>query len=80
DRPSDVSNNAKEVVARGFKAIKLNVCEEMQIVDTNEKVEKAVETIATIREAIGPHIGIGVEFLGENLRHRLVHAPMEIDA
>lgn len=40
DRPSDVANNAKEVVARGFKAIKLNGCEEMQIVDTNEKVER----------------------------------------
>ncbi|MEK1860748.1 MAG: galactonate dehydratase, partial [Rhizobium leguminosarum] len=70
DRPSDVANNAKEVVARGFKAIKLNGCEEMQIVDTNEKVEKAVETIAAIREAIGPHIGIGVDF------HGRVHKPM----
>jgi galactonate dehydratase len=37
DRPSDVANNAKDVVARGFKAIKLNGCEEMQIVDTNER-------------------------------------------
>src|SRR4029077_702682 len=56
DRPSDVARNARDVVARGFKAIKLNGCEEMQIVDTFDKVEKAVETIATIREAIGPYI------------------------
>jgi len=70
DRPSDVANNAREVVARGFKAIKLNGCEEMQIVDSWEKVERAVETIATIREAIGPHIGIGVDF------HGRVHRPM----
>ncbi|MGN6777908.1 galactonate dehydratase [Rhizobium sp.] len=70
DRPSDVANNAKDVVARGFKAIKLNGCEEMQIVDTYDKVEKAVETIATIREAIGPYIGIGVDF------HGRVHRPM----
>jgi hypothetical protein len=34
DRPADVANNAREVVARGFKAIKLNGAEEMQIVDT----------------------------------------------
>ncbi|MCD1633274.1 galactonate dehydratase [Martelella mediterranea] len=70
DRPADVATNAKEVVARGFKAIKLNGCEEMQIVDSHEKVEKAVETIAIIREAVGPHIGIGVDF------HGRVHKPM----
>ena len=60
----------REVVARGFKAIKMNGCEEMQIVDSYDKIEKAVETIATIREAIGPHIGIGVDF------HGRVHKPM----
>jgi galactonate dehydratase len=70
DRPSDVARNAKEVVARGFKAIKLNGSEEMQIVDTNEKVDKAVETIAIIREVVGPHIGIGVDF------HGRIHKPM----
>src|SRR6185369_2759901 len=70
DRPADVAANARDVVARGFKAIKLNGCEEMQIVDTNEKIDKAVQTIATIREAIGPHIGIGVDF------HGRVHKPM----
>ena len=70
DRPADVANNARDVVARGFKAIKLNGCEEMQIVDSYDKVEKAVETIATIREAIGPYIGIGVDF------HGRVHRPM----
>ncbi len=70
DRPSDVAQNAKDVVARGFKAIKLNGSEEMQIVDTNEKVDKAIETIAIIREAVGPHIGIGVDF------HGRIHKPM----
>ena len=70
DRPADVASNAKDVVARGFKAIKLNGCEEMQIVDSHDKIEKAVETIATIREAVGPYIGIGVDF------HGRVHKPM----
>lgn len=70
DRPSDVANNAKAIIAKGFKAIKLNGCEEMQIVDSYDKVDKAVETIATVREAVGPHIGIGVDF------HGRVHKPM----
>ncbi len=70
DRPADVANNAREVVARGFKAIKMNGCEEMQIVDSYDKVDKAVATIAAIREAVGPDIGIGVDF------HGRVHKPM----
>lgn len=70
DRPSDVARRAKDVVASGFKALKLNGCEEMQIVDSHAKIDKAVETIATIREAVGPHIGIGVDF------HGRVHRPM----
>ena len=70
DRPSDVARNARDVVAHGFQAIKLNGCEEMQIVDSYAKIDHAVETIATIREAVGPHIGIGADF------HGRVHRPM----
>ncbi len=64
DRPADVAQNAKDVMARGFEAIKLNGCEEMQIVDTNAKVDAAVATIATIRDAVGYDLGIGVDFHG----------------
>ncbi len=64
DRPADVAQNAKEIMARGFEAIKLNGCEEMQIVDTNAKVDAAVATIATIRDAVGYDLGIGVDFHG----------------
>ncbi|MEM9632913.1 MAG: galactonate dehydratase [Pseudomonadota bacterium] len=64
DRPSDVAQNAKDVMQRGFKAIKLNGCEEMQIVDSNAKIDAAVATIATIREAVGYDLGIGVDFHG----------------
>ncbi|MES0882760.1 galactonate dehydratase [Roseibium sp. SCP14] len=64
DRPSDVAENARDVMKRGFKAIKLNGCEEMQIVDSNTKIDAAVATIATIREAVGYELGIGVDFHG----------------
>lgn len=70
DRPADVARNARDVVARGFKAVKLNGAEEMQIVDTFEKVEAIVETIGTVRDAVGAHIGIGADF------HGRVHRPM----
>jgi galactonate dehydratase len=70
DRPSDVASNARDVVARGFKAIKMNGAEELQIVDTHDKIDAIVANIAAVREAVGPHIGIGADF------HGRVHRPM----
>jgi len=70
DRPSDVAENAREMAARGFKAVKMNGCEELQFLDSNAKIDKAVEAVATVREAVGPEIGIGVDF------HGRVHRPM----
>lgn len=70
DRPSDVAKAAKEAVAKGFSAIKMNATEELQIIDSYSKVDEAVERIASIREAVGSDIGIGVDF------HGRVHRPM----
>ena len=62
DRPSDVANNARAVVERGFKAVKMNGSEELQIVDTYDKVEQVIANVAAVRDAVGPHVGIGVDF------------------
>ncbi len=70
DRPSDVAANARDMVDRGFTALKMNGTQELQILDTNDKLEAIVETIGQVREAVGPHIGIGVDF------HGRVHRPM----
>ena len=70
DRPHDVAANAREAVARGFTALKMNGSEELQIVDGFDKIDKVVETVAAVREAVGPHIGLGVDF------HGRVHRPM----
>ncbi len=70
DRPSDVAHNAKEMVERGFTALKLNGAEELQIVDSYAKIDAIVETIGTVRDAVGPHVGIGADF------HGRVHRPM----
>jgi galactonate dehydratase len=70
DRPSDVGNAAKDAVAAGFTAVKMNGTEELQIVDSYEKIDQAVERIAAVREAVGPYVGIGIDF------HGRVHKPM----
>ncbi|HEX5552320.1 MAG TPA: galactonate dehydratase [Chitinophagaceae bacterium] len=70
DRPSKVAEAAKEVVSRGFTAVKMNATEELQYIDSFEKIEAAIGRIAAVREAVGDHIGIGIDF------HGRVHKPM----
>jgi galactonate dehydratase len=70
DRPSDVGQAAKKVVDAGFTAVKMNGTEELQYVDSYEKIDQVVERIAAVREAVGQYIGIGIDF------HGRVHKPM----
>lgn len=70
DRPQDVAEAAREAVARGYRALKMNGTAELQIVDSHAKIDDVVNTVATVREAVGPHIGLGVDF------HGRVHRPM----
>ena len=70
DRPADTAQAARDAVARGFTAVKMNATEEMHYVDTYDKVERVLANVEAIREAVGPHIGIGLDF------HGRVHKPM----
>lgn len=70
DRPSDVALAAKEKKQEGFSAIKMNATEELQMVDTYEKVDAVLERVASIREACGKYFGIAIDF------HGRVHKPM----
>src|SRR6478609_7634872 len=70
DRPADVANAAKAAVAAGFKAIKMNASEEMQYIDSHDKIDAVLERVALVREAGGNALGIGVDF------HGRVHKPM----
>jgi len=70
DRPADVGNEAKKVVGNGFTALKMNATEELQYIDSFEKVTMALERISSVREAVGKSVGIGIDF------HGRVHKPM----
>lgn len=70
DRPSETAAAAKAAVARGFTAVKMNGTEELQYVDTYDKVERCLQNVTAVREAVGPNVGIGVDF------HGRVHKPM----
>jgi galactonate dehydratase len=70
DRPADTAQAAREAVARGFTAIKMNASEELQYVDSHAKVERMLENVQAVRDAVGPHVGLGLDF------HGRVHKPM----
>lgn len=70
DRPSDVAAAAKEKMDQGFTAIKMNGTEELQYIDSYEKVDALLERVDTIRKTVGKNFGIGIDF------HGRVHKPM----
>ena len=70
DRPSDVGAAAKEKMDEGFTAIKMNATEELQMVDSYDKIDAVLERVAAIRESCGKYFGIAIDF------HGRVHKPM----
>ena len=70
DRPADTGAMAKERQDAGFSAIKMNATEELQMIDSYEKIDAVLERVAAIREACGKYFGIAIDF------HGRVHKPM----
>ena len=70
DRPSDVGRAAQEAKEAGFTAVKMNATEELQYIDSYEKIDQVIARVAAIRESTGAYFGIGVDF------HGRVHKPM----
>lgn len=70
DRPGDTARMAKDCADRGFTAVKMNGTEELQVVDSHDKIDAVLERVQAIRDALGPNFGIGVDF------HGRVHRPM----
>jgi galactonate dehydratase len=70
DRPADAADQAKTSVANGFTALKMNATEELHYIDSYEKIDRVLERVGTVREAIGNSVGIGIDF------HGRVHKPM----
>ena len=70
DRPGDTGRAAKEKMDAGFSAVKMNATEELQMVDTYDKVDAVLSRVQEIRDACGKHFGIAIDF------HGRVHKPM----
>lgn len=64
DRPDDVAGAALEKKTQGFTAIKMNSCEEMDYIDSNDKIDGVINRVGAIRDACGSNFGIAVDFHG----------------
>jgi galactonate dehydratase len=64
DHPRDTATAAKEAVAQGYHAVKMNGTDELRWIDTYDKLDQAVERVAAIREAVGDKLRIAVDFHG----------------
>lgn len=70
DRPSDVGQAALEKKNAGFTAVKMNGTEELQYIDSYEKIDAVLNRVGAIRDACGKYFGVAVDF------HGRVHKPM----
>jgi galactonate dehydratase len=70
DRPSDLVASANALREKGFDAVKLNICGELQIVDSPRQVDAIVRQLAELRDAVGMDMDLAFDF------HGRVHAPM----
>ena len=70
DRPGDTGRAAKERQEAGFQAVKMNATEELQMLDSYDKIDAVLARVQEIRDACGKYFGIAIDF------HGRVHKPM----
>jgi galactonate dehydratase len=60
----DAAEQAKERVAAGYTALKMNGTANLEWIDSPSKIEEAAGRVGAVRDAVGPEIGIGIDFHG----------------
>ena len=64
DKPSNVVADAREKMAAGYTALKMNGMDGMNWIDSFAKIDAAVARLAAIREEIGYGVDVGIDFHG----------------
>ncbi len=70
DRPDNLAAGAFALRDKGYDACKLNICSELQIIDSYAKVDGIIRNLFELREAVGMSMDLAFDF------HGRVHAPM----
>ncbi len=64
DRPADLVAQIRHYRTLGFDTFKFNGTEEMKLIDSPRAVDRAIEKVATVREALGNTVDFGIDFHG----------------
>lgn len=64
DRPANVAEEARQKLAAGYKAIKMNGTENMNWLDDYKSVQACVERVQAVRDAVGYDLDIAVDLHG----------------
>jgi len=64
DEPAEVADLAREQIAAGFTAVKMNGSGPMAAIETAARTREVVDRLAAVRDAIGPERDIVVDFHG----------------
>ncbi|GHJ42417.1 galactonate dehydratase [Streptomyces sp. TS71-3] len=64
DEPGELREQAAEQVAAGFTAVKMNAAGRTSPVTTPAETAGVVERVAAVREVLGPHRDVAVDFHG----------------
>lgn len=64
DDPSAAAESARTQIAAGYTALKMNATGALEWIDSPLKVQEAAERLASVRDAVGPAVGIGIDFHG----------------
>lgn len=70
DRPSDLIAGVRAVQAQGYGAVKFNICNELQIVDSYREIDRILRMLGDLRDAVGAEMDLAFDF------HGRVHLPM----
>src|SRR5262245_45866977 len=62
--PADMAESARSRIQAGYRSLKMGPSAELHYIETPDKIAACVERVAAVREAVGPDVGIGVDFHG----------------
>jgi galactonate dehydratase len=66
--PAAAAEAAKEAVGRGFTALKMTGTGALSYVDSHAHIDAVAAKVGAVRDAVGPQIGIGIDFHGRIAR------------
>ncbi|ELZ81923.1 mandelate racemase/muconate lactonizing family protein / galactonate dehydratase [Haloferax elongans ATCC BAA-1513] len=64
DRPADVVEEANRLVETGYTALKMDATNQTRHIETAASIERVVDRIRKVREAVDDTVDIGVDFRG----------------